>query len=127
MQQKINKNWYSLPAVLVTLYISLIIKFVYSHSHDLLEAHQIVWTETGKIRRKCGDWKCCIIFSKAFRFFKGIKVIRDIVLLCILTLAGIITESLACYDYLNGRAVGYDEFQPIKNVLILLLFLSRVF
>jgi len=46
---------------------------------------------------------------------------------CILPLVGITFEALACYDYLNGKSVVYDEYQPVQYVMIILLFLSILF
>jgi len=55
-----------------------------------------------------------------------IRVIRDVLFLYIFTLAGIVTESFTCYDYVNGRSVGYDEYLPVKIGLIIILFLNII-
>ena len=46
---------------------------------------------------------------------------------CLLPLIGITLEALACYDYLNGRSVGYDKYEPVQYAMIILLFFSILF
>lgn len=107
MPHPINTVWHVLTAIAALIRVVTIGLFLYYYLDVLKISHRMIYQNTEGLLTKY-------------------RVPREVIMLSLLSLVGVFTESSICYDYINEKSISYDTFLTMKAIFVFLLFQSSI-
>lgn len=107
MPHPVNTVWHVLTAIAALIRVATIGYFIYYYFDVLSASHWMVWQNSDGL-------------------LTASRVLRQVIILSILSLVGVFIESSICFDYINEKSISYDSFLTMKAIFVFLLFQSSI-